>query len=1285
MKRSILCISMLCLFVGFVLASPQQTYRTTPTPTTLYGSIVSGKSPVGIYSTTTENPPTVQSLKAIQSFKPAAGVYANGNYYLISALVLGGQVRAAKLEKYDISTWTAIQSLDPGTILPTTLTYNTKDSKAYGCFPNSTNGFDFCTFNLDNCERTVIAALDQQFVALFSDNSGNVYGVGLDGTLYLFNLATGVPSSIGATGLIPSKDTQDACFDETTGTVYWFARTAMESALYTVNTTNGNATKVTDFENYKISWCGVFAQPQQKPLKPAFITKMRAEFVTTNLTGNFIFTLPDKAETGESLSGKLAYKVYLDDVEYNVGEGNPGEEITIPVTVAQEGKHKFSVYASQNELNGQITSIEKFIGQDTPKAPGYIKAVKESGSNNVTIAWTPVTEGVNSGYINVEAIKYNLVRLPDNVLVGANITTTTFTDNTIYSMNNYSYVITATDGVKTSEAVTSNTLLVAEDLGILPPYENSFLDGKGLGFFTTLDANNDGFTWTYNEKNVFYYPSSQNAADDWLVSPKFRLEKGKYYNLSITLMVSDVNKVEKFEIKYGAESQANAMTNTICSEKSTSSSYTINEWITPNETGCYYIGIHALSDKAQGALGVMNFKLTAGIDQNSPSEATDIIIKAGAMGELSSQISFTCPTINFGKTPLTEITQVVVTNVSTNTIVASKNDVQPGQKINVTDYSPQAGMNQYSIICYNSAGAGIVATEECWIGFDAPASPLKVSWIQKGSQAIITWEAPTIGKHGGYIDPSKLTYSIYNPELQVEVKSGLQECTYTDDPQITELQSSLLYLIYATNEYGTSEPAYSNYSAFGTGYECPFKESFSDRKLHTLPWIINQVSGKNVWQLIADIAPTGTPQDNDKGMIGYSAVNPGSARLESPIIDIANQDKPALKLWYYMFDKVTDLRIKVSNDCGANWEEVATLPKDVLNQWTIATVDLTNYKSYNHLQIGIEAANTTPGNPVFVDNITVDANFDYDLAIQELNIPASTQAGTTLNASVLVVNNGYKTVDNYQLECYVDGELFTTLDGKQLTTDGLENLKLEIPVSINSDEELEIKCKVVYSNDEKASNNEITKVAPIAISQYPRPSDLKAAEANQNDQIVLTWTAPSTEFIPERTDDMESYEAWTVGGIDVVENKETHEMIVTQDRGTIGDYTLIDNDHLPTQYIWGASGKAIPHLGDGMVCQVIDVAKYGSNSSIMAAHSGDKMLCFWTSAQSDDYFILPELAENSKYISFWAKSLSNKYGLESFEIMVSTTGKEISDFTVFATKTDVPVGYKTDPEAGYTF
>lgn len=1284
MKRFTLCASLLTLIVGLVWANPKGTYRAALDPVTLYGTIASGKKPVGIYSTTTENPPTVKNLQQV-FYEPAAGVYANGYYYLISAYKnKKGVILMGDLEKYDVNSWQSIDFKDPGKLMPTSLTYSSKTSQVYGCYLNAANGYDFCTLDLATGKSTAIATLAQKFVALYADSQGSVYGIGADGTLYLFDLATGTPSAIGATGVVPSADVQDACLDENTGTVYWFARTATESALYTIDSATGKATKVTDFENAKISWCGVFSLPKKAVVKPAFITNMRTDFAKTSLTGDFVFTLPSKAESGDALSETLSYKVYIDDVESATGEGQPGAEIRVPVTVKDEGIHKFAVSPSLNGISGQITSIQSFIGQDTPIAPANFKADKADGSNEVTVSWDAVTTGINAGYVNTEAMRYTLTRMPDRVVLGNDITATSFTDKTINSMNNYYYTITASDGAKTSKTATSNTLLVAEDLGVLPPFSHTFLNEEGLGFFKTIDANGDGNTWTTNKKNVYYNTSKEKAADDWLVSPKMRLEAGKSYHITMTLMASDASKVEKFEVKYGKVSQASSLTTVICPETSTSGSYTIDQWFSPLFSGSYYIGIHALSDKAQGALGIMNFSLSAAVAKESPAAATDITAKADAKGGLSSQIDFTCPTTTFSKTSLDAITKVVVTNQTTGNVVATETDVRPGQKVSVADPAPQAGMNQYTIVCYNSAGAGVVATQDCWVGEDIPAAPSNITWYQRGSQAVINWDAPTVGMHGGYIDPSKVTYSVYNVETKLDVKKDLKVCTYTDMPQVSDSQISLTYLVYATNDQGTSAAGRSNSSAFGVGYKCPFYESFKQKELQTTPWIISQVSGNNAWQMVGELAQMASPQDKDNGMIGYSAVQPGSARIESPVINLTDQQKATLKFWYYMFDTNTDLKVVASNDCGVSWTEIGSVSKAALNQWAIAIVDLTPYKDCDHLQIGFQAANSEPGDPVLIDNIFIGHTYDYDLGIQEVNTPSMVHAGNALKGSVVVANKGFKTIDKYQLEYYFNGKLVGTVDGHQLAADSTETLPIEVPFPVSYTEYMKISCKVVCSEDEKLTDNEQDKLVMVTRSPYPKATNTKA-EAKSSKEVALTWTAPATAYYPIRTDDMESYEAWTVGGIDVVEDRTTHKMIVKQDRGAIGDYTLIDNDHQPTQYIMGAYGKPIPHLGDGMVCMVMDMTLYGNKSSIMDAHSGNKMLCFWTSPQNDDYFILPELAPNSKYISFWAKSLSAKYGLESFDIMVSTTGKEITDFTVYKSVKDVPTGYKTDFEKGYSF
>ena len=118
--------------------------------------------------------------------------------------------------------------------------------------------------------------------------------------------------------------------------------------------------------------------------------------------------------------------------------------------------------------------------------------------------------------------------------------------------------------------------------------------------------------------------------------------------------------------------------------------------------------------------------------------------------------------------------------------------------------------------------------------------------------------------------------------------------------------------------------------------------------------------------------------------------------------------------------------------------------------------------------------------------------------------------------------------------------------------------------------------------------------------------------------------------------------------------------------------------------------KRIKNYKGRVIAKVIDVKEFNlrGNSAIWEAHSGDKLLSFWNcydeSVPNDDWFILPKLSESNKQISFWAKSLTSKYNYESFDIMVSTETDAIEDFERFAQAKDIPAGYATNPEAGYT-
>jgi len=81
-----------------------------------------------------------------------------------------------------------------------------------------------------------------------------------------------------------------------------------------------------------------------------------------------------------------------------------------------------------------------------------------------------------------------------------------------------------------------------------------------------------------------------------------------------------------------------------------------------------------------------------------------------------------------------------------------------------------------------------------------------------------------------------------------------------------------------------------------------------------------------------------------------------------------------------------------------------------------------------------------------------------------------------------------------------------------------------------------------------------------------------------------------------------------------------------------------------------------------------------ATGTVWDAMTGDKGLYFVASTGdvsgspvNDDYFITPQIdfsgAVGSSF-SFWAKTLTDTWGLEKFEVLLSTTGTAIADFTV---------------------
>jgi hypothetical protein len=73
-----------------------------------------------------------------------------------------------------------------------------------------------------------------------------------------------------------------------------------------------------------------------------------------------------------------------------------------------------------------------------------------------------------------------------------------------------------------------------------------------------------------------------------------------------------------------------------------------------------------------------------------------------------------------------------------------------------------------------------------------------------------------------------------------------------------------------------------------------------------------------------------------------------------------------------------------------------------------------------------------------------------------------------------------------------------------------------------------------------------------------------------------------------------------------------------------------------------------------------------ASSADWQAHGGSKQgACFAaTSAANNDWFITPQvILQNNSSLRFWAKSITDEYGLERFKVLISTTNNSTGSFS----------------------
>lgn len=672
--------------------------------------------------------------------------------------------------------------------------------------------------------------------------------------------------------------------------------------------------------------------------------------------------------------------------------------------------------------------------------------------------------------------------------------------------------------------------------------------------------------------------------------------------------------------------------------------------------------VGAVQDGAQLAGA---FMYPAPPSESAPGAVTNLTATAGADGVLKATVTFTAPTVDAAGKTLSQLERV---DVKLGLYVVASKECEPGENVSV-EIDTEQGDNQITVIPYNVSGAGTESRISVFTGVDLPADPTDaVATVQADGSVLISWQAPTVGQNGGYVDPAKITYNIYSSDAENNsVASRVNATSYTftpanDSPKVIRFQ------IFARNEAGGSEKgAKTNSVPLGKAYQLPFKESFPNAYVTSGPWTIDQVDEAE-WGMLNDQGKSVYAADGDNGFAVFfpGETTKSSSLLYSVKIDISKASKPMLTFMYA--GDANRIKAQVAKN-GEAFTTVKTLDLNATpsSDWSKATVDLADFKGADFIQIGFlgEAVNDLE-KMMLIDDIRVIDNVDKDIAAVEIYAPTRVQVGKEFEAAVTVENRGAENVEAFKVVLMRNGNVVAEQDGGALEADRKKEVKFSIAAAPAWGKSANLSARVVCEGDQ-ATYNDLCEATPVVIEQAAYPTTTLSINTMAN-HVQLEWTPISLDNI-KVTPIVEDFE------------DPTYEDFTISD---FGDWTLRDEDKSKSTYVvgipvpghegWYSEYYKYPNVGAPMAFQLLNPRKAGmlELSPEWTPKSGDRMMVAFNAeyveddddfkTRDDDWLISPLLPATEQTISLWARACDDEYGPEKLQILYSEAGKEINDF-----------------------
>lgn len=822
------------------------------------------------------------------------------------------------------------------------------------------------------------------------------------------------------------------------------------------------------------------------------------------------------------------------------------------------------------------------------------------------------------------------------------------------------------------------------------PYSQQFDDISDFETFTVANENNDEDLWRYDDIVQAAKSERNYDADDWLITPIFELEGGKTYELSFKSYIEMFGS-ESLAVFLGTSKRVSSFTTNIMplTAVTDESPVVYTAIFTVEESDDYRIGFHhcTVGDPYSNYLFIDDISLRETVSQQAPGPVTGLTVTPGERGALSASVSMLAPAVAVDGSSLETITSVDL--YRDNILIASFPNPQPAAELSYVDNTVSNGMHSYKAIAVNSQGPSDPVVTEAFIGVDqpGPVQNLHFTYDYDTHHSVVTWDAPAVGVHGGYVDVDNLKYSIrrYMMPAGTVLAEGVTSTSFEDDVDIAWLEEAaekryreleeqyhipvartvvvdgqglMYYHVKPVSEAGEGQEITTETRIIGEPYTLPFEESFPDGFASHL-WYKPVTPGRTRWYEISD---NRFSQDGDNGFLAITTnvIDEGQTTIEETTraqtgrLCLTGCDRPVMSL-YYFYDYAMDrpLKVKVSTD-GVNFTTVAEISlndENTTRQYLRTVVPLDAIAGEPSCYVALEATLTNTVELIYVDNIMIYNQFDDDLMAHISYLPAYLRSGEPRGVRVAVTNLGCNEVaeNSYNVDVYAHGQKAGSIAGPAVKVGQLAEVTVPVVATAGMPQQSAVYAVIDYPADNNTANNTtVTDSMQVRYPSYPAPQNLSWQQGS------LAWQAP----LPPRAEETS-----------LLEGFEQYDDFTISD---LGDWVLVDRDQTLT-YSWGENymwpNRTMPHAFIVMNPSEVQLGTGGKGlDDIWSAYDGDKMLMS-SSFMADDWLISPELSGQAQTVSFYARG-TNSF-TETFNVGASATDTEPESFTDLGSEVSV--------------